>query len=452
MQYISAPCNGSTFFDARECSSCAYGTNRTELGIVTLASRQCDGTTFVLNECIDGASTVDESTCSQCNANCAPANFSRGQDGQYIAVLCQGPNSKDNTCEKCSGRCLSYEAHPPGQYISVFCTGLTQFDRSCEDCRTSCKPGEYIAGPRCNGETQRDTTWCEKCTPNPWPSMQVYPMFTRNPCTGDTAEDQVWEYCDLSCVEGEYISKECSKDNPIECTPCKTGCPAGFYMVGSCDGTTQYDSVQCVPCKDCAKGEYRKGLGECDGTTTYDTVQCQRCSAFCVAGEYAFGACTGKGGLDETVCKQCSVCERDFPEQYNSIYGACLGGNSTEDLVVCALNPSESSYLGDACPPKFVAHGKLDAIDTELQRMLYRSLSLSRESKSIVYDAIVPRIQNFYGGSPVVQNGDWMLISKTVRDMATGGGLGTNTRLEIFRVIVHSLYPWPPFLSRYPCC
>lgn len=433
-QYISSSCNGTTFFDARECSSCAYGTNRTEMGVVSLAKSSCEGTTFVLNECMDGTSTVDESMCSDCNANCAPANFSKGQDGQYISELCEGPDSKDNTCSKCSGRCLSYEAKPPGQYISVPCTGMTQFDRDCEDCRSLCKPGEYIAGPRCNGETQQDTTYCQKCTPNPWPELQRYPMFTQNPCTGATAEDQVWEYCDLSCMEGEYILKECTRESPIQCTACRTSCPAGFYLTGSCDGTTQYDAVQCVPCKDCARGEYRQGLDKCDGTTDHDTIECKRCSGSCREGYYAFGACTGKGSFDETACKECTVCERDFPEQYNSIYGACLGGNSTEDAVVCAQNPVDSSYLGDACPANYVAYGKLDAVDTELRRMLYGSLSLSNQSQSIVYDAIVPRIQLFSGGSPVVQNGDWMIVSKSVRDMASGRDLDTNTRVEKFKV------------------
>jgi len=159
-QFVSKPCSGATYMDARECSRCMYGKNRTGYP-PSLARKQCPLTTqFVLNECVDGVSTVDESTCSQCNENCASANYTAGSDGQYIYELCSSLVDRDNVCAKCSGRCLSYEANPPGQYIIGFCTGTTLFDRTCAACRLSCTPGTYIAGERCNGETNQDTTTC----------------------------------------------------------------------------------------------------------------------------------------------------------------------------------------------------------------------------------------------------------------------------------------------------
>ncbi len=264
-------------------------------------------------------------------------------------------------------------------------------------------------------------------------------MFTRNPCTGLTAQDQIWEYCELSCMEGEYISTDCSDTTPAECTACRTSCPAGFYMSGSCDGTTKYDSVQCIPCKECAQGEYRHGLDMCDGTTTEDTVECRACSTGCTEGQYAFALCSGKGGFDETSCKECTVCERDFPGQYNGIYGSC-NGTQKQDAVSCTLNSAQSSYVGDACPANYFSYGKLDAIDNELRRSIYGSLMLSKDEASVVYEAIVPRVQQNYGASHVLQNGDWMLVSKSVRSMLAGQELASNTRVEVFKVCLWFLW------------
>lgn len=435
LQYISTPCNGSTFSDSRLCSSCAYGTNRTRGSLLpTLATTSCPGVSFVINECTDGYDTADESACSSCNSNCEAANFSRGRNGQYIAELCSGQGSKDNTCARCSGRCASFATRAPGQYILGFCTGMTQFDRSCADCRLSCEPGEYIAGPRCNGESARDTTSCQRCTPDP-SEENSYPVFTRNPCTGTTTEDQVWEYCEISCMEGEYMSKVCSTTSAAECSPCRTACPDGYYMQGSCDGTTNYDSVQCIPCRDCSFGQYRHGLETCNGTAAQDTVECRRCSSGCTEGQYAFAICSGKGGFDETSCKECTVCERDFPGQYNSIYGSC-NGTQSQDVVSCLLNPPSSSYVGDACPANHVSYGKLDAIDTELRGSVYASLllPLSKNVVSVVYEAVVARVQQTYGASHVLQNGDWMIVSKSIRWMANGAELVSNTRAEVFKV------------------
>lgn len=144
-------------------------------------------------------------------------------------------------------------------------------------------------------------------------------------------------------------------------------------MQGSCDGTTKYDSVQCIRCRDCAPGEYR-GLGvlgavsnslsiPCNGSTSHDNVVCVPCGTRCSDGQYTFAVCSGSGFLDETSCKECSVCDRDYAGQYNGVYGSC-NGSQVEDAVVCSLSPRENSFLGDSCAPGFFAYGRLDAIDT----------------------------------------------------------------------------------------
>ena len=74
-------------------------------------------------------------------------------------------------------------------------------------------------------------------------------------------------------------------------------------MQGRCDGTTKYDAVQCVKCKDCSVGQYRTGVGACNGSTTYDPVGCAACRTSCLAGQYIFAQCTGTMPYDDTSCK-----------------------------------------------------------------------------------------------------------------------------------------------------
>jgi hypothetical protein len=217
-QYLSSRCNGSTFVDTGVCVSSRYGRN----GLAAL--QVCTYGTVVLNECLTGMDAVDESVCTACVSNCKPANYSAGEDGQYILDLCK-KSPWDNTCAKCSSQCQSHVGKPPGQYIIGFCTGLTQFDRKCADCRISCQPGEYIAGPSCTGETPVDTTYCTPCTPRPSDSH-----VTPNPCTGATRMDQKWEICSNLCPAGNYVSNECTETSYTDCQACKTSCPTGYYM------------------------------------------------------------------------------------------------------------------------------------------------------------------------------------------------------------------------------
>jgi hypothetical protein len=99
------------------------------------------------------------------------------------------------------------------------------------------------------------------------------------------------------------VSRECSETTPTECTACKSRCPVGHYLSGSCDGTSKYDTIQCLPCKSCAPGEFRGNLAACNGSTPYDTVQCTACRSNCSSGQYVFGLCSGLMSLDETSCK-----------------------------------------------------------------------------------------------------------------------------------------------------
>jgi hypothetical protein len=197
--------------------------------------------------------------------------------------------------------------------------------------------------------------------------------YTLNPCTGTTTDDQVWQKCDLACPAGQYVSRDCTPSNPTECSLCKERCPDGYYMQGSCDGTTKYDTVRCVKCKDCADGQYKISATPCNWSTTFDPVVCRDCSTSCRDGQYVFGACGGLADYDETSCKQCTVCDRDLPNQYNNIYGSC-NGMQKEDAVVCSLNVYDNAYLGNECPAGFFTQGSLNTIDNKFRRMAGETL------------------------------------------------------------------------------
>ena len=328
-EYLSRLCTGATFVDDKVCVACAYGSNGTAAtGRCTLAS------TFLVDECVSGRNTFDRSNCSACNNNCVPANYSAGIYGQYIAQFCSSlPNASDhgnNVCGNCDGPCQAFDASRPldrpGQYIASPCTGLTTSNRQCVDCRTSCPNADEFINGTCNGlSTNGDTSVCTKCKQQPSPYH-----YTLNACNGRTRSDQVWLSCNDRCSAGEYISQPCTNSSQTQCSACKVTCPAGHYKVGSCGGTTRYDSVQCIPCRQsCPAGQYRSGVEQCAfGNITIDPVVCKPCRSQCLEGEYIFGVCSGTGSFDETSCKQCTVCPRDKPSSYNSIYRSCNGSDS----------------------------------------------------------------------------------------------------------------------------
>jgi hypothetical protein len=132
--------------------------------------------------------------------------------------------------------------------------------------------------------------------------------------------------------------------------------------------------------------------------------------------------------------QECKLCQRDMPGQYNSIYRSC-NGTDKEDVIVCALNQQGSTFPGDACPEGHFAYGRLDAIDTELRRMDSASWPLPQSlSWSTVYNAVIQHVSRF---NPVLQDGGYMIVSKTVRNMATSTDIASNTRTEVFKGEVH---------------
>ena len=138
--------------------------------------------------------------------------------------------------------------------------------------------------------------------------------------------------------------------------------------------------------------------------------------------------------------QECTVCQRDRPAQYNSIYRAC-NGTDREDVVVCALNPPQNSYPGDECLPGYFAYGRLDAIDTELMRMEEESLNTTfaplMASGAVVgplhvmYDAVSHYVDRY---NPVLLDGGYFISSRAVVDMSNGAVVARNTRIESFHV------------------
>lgn len=252
--YISKPCNGSTFYDTRQCSLCKYN------------ATSCGAGSYTINLCTSGRDVQDTTKCSTCNQNCKPANFSSGYAGQFIFAACASGGDGNNQCANCISSCGA------GMFVSSACTGLTQTDTQCSPCRSRCASDEFIAGT-CGGISLVDATNCTKCTARP--STLHY---TKNPCDGTTRSDQTWLLSSAVCGRGQYIAADPTSTETIQCKDCKTTCPPGFYMQGTCQGNKYTDEVSCVACSSCPKGQYRQGLlSTCNGTNTIDTVQCVDC-------------------------------------------------------------------------------------------------------------------------------------------------------------------------------
>lgn len=174
-QYLSRICNGSTYFDMKDCTACSY------------TSTTCPAGTRVINECMSGLDQQDTTQCTSCNNNCQPADFSNGYAGQFIRFPCDS-SSSDNVCQNCLSSCGT------GSYVSAPCTGLNQMDTQCSTCRQRCADDEFIQG-FCSGITLNDTSKCVKCTPKP---AQKY--FTLNKCDGTTNSDQVSFFLLFLCI------------------------------------------------------------------------------------------------------------------------------------------------------------------------------------------------------------------------------------------------------------
>ena len=131
-EYMATPCDGGSFRDSKICTPCKYGANGTR------AAQLCPAGSFLVDECTSGRDPFDPTQCSNCSSNCRSANYSKGDNGQYIAKICSA-GEPANTCGNCDGPCAAFEsALNPGQYIAEFCYGQTTQNRQCVGCRTSC--------------------------------------------------------------------------------------------------------------------------------------------------------------------------------------------------------------------------------------------------------------------------------------------------------------------------
>jgi len=190
-------------------------------------------------------------------------------------------------------------------------------------------------------------------------------LFERVSCTcydGDKLEGHCTGTEGLSdasvctpCPEGSYCLRG------IE-YPCRSSCPAGQELKGSCPRGSSEDATQCEPCpegKFCADGEAKECLqtcedgeelrGACPAGSIRDGMNCRRvaagfwatngvamqCMASCSDGEVLTGSCPRGSALDQTKCEQCpsgSFCE---------------GGEARPCKVSC---PS-GQYLEGTCEP-----------------------------------------------------------------------------------------------------
>ncbi len=141
------------------------------------------------------------------------------------------------------------------------------------------------------------------------------------------------------------------------------------------------------------------------------------------------------------------VC-RDSPNQYNSIYKYC-NGSDRQDVVICALNPSVHSMVGDACPEGHFGVGMLTAIDNPLRESIARSFYGQQQQPgdyaalAIHFLGIVAFIDPLY---PSVRMQSKILVSMSVRE--PGNTLATvYARLMDFQVRLYCL--WPSYYSAH---
>jgi hypothetical protein len=99
---MATPCDGRNFSDFKNCTQCKYGLNATR------ARQQCPTGSFLVDECSTGRNPFDNAQCSSCSSICKGANYSIGENGQYIAEICKSGETQ-HTCGNCDGPCAPYE-------------------------------------------------------------------------------------------------------------------------------------------------------------------------------------------------------------------------------------------------------------------------------------------------------------------------------------------------------
>jgi hypothetical protein len=225
------------------------------------------------------------------------------------------------------------------------------------DCRpcSSCDAGKYMSGGGCaNGSASspldRICSPCATCLPGKQRLL--------NPCTtGRSLHDTVTcEDCP-SCNAGSYISLPCDgvSERQRQCLPCKQ-CPIGFWRRAPlcAQGISTQDDVQCLPCPNCSVGEFIRS--RCSGTSFSVTTDrtCASCpKPACRAGEYMSSPCTGSSALSsgDAVCRQCT---RGCPVGSYMLERVCASGNGTLDAaptscIPCRNECRENYFLLKGC-------------------------------------------------------------------------------------------------------
>ena len=333
--FIQGSCNGQQSYDITRCVPCTQcltgsyktqsctGATNVDVTCAPCAQTSC-ATGMVLVDACTGDRSFDNSTCLPkltCDYQCT--------FGSYIAKECNATlGNKSFACSACENDCGT------DKYKSGPCYGNTFFRLGCAPCTATCKNGEYLAG-RCTGTGYTDTSSCSKCTD----CAEGY--FRSKPCDGTTTYEPPCSPCVTKCASGEYIVGKCTQTTTTGCTLCSQICEAGMYLKtnshAACNGERTVDTVICELCRSCSRGFYRSKLNQCNGLTKDDPVECIPCRVTCAAGYYLSGECMGESATDTTACVPCTSCPSNPHSGYNSIVGVCLG-QSNADTIGCSYS------------------------------------------------------------------------------------------------------------------
>lgn len=243
---------------------------------------------YISSLCTPG--NINDFTCTHCSGNCAP--------GEFISEPCDGKTLHDRQCTPCRSTC------PSGQYISLNgCadgSAKSSTDPStCVVCNTC--PGAFSPDKECDGTLTQDVT-CVACPP---PTCTGPEEYVRGTCgTGEVVECVSCSWTG-GCPAGYTETQACTSTTDRVCVPtttCEDDCPAGFYQAEPCTDISipkvctacttcsagKYQATDCTPisdavCNDCrysCVNQPSAGLttdsvgGSCDGTSNYDTVEC----------------------------------------------------------------------------------------------------------------------------------------------------------------------------------
>ena len=118
---------------------------------------------------------------------------------------------------------------------------------------------------------------CKECTVF-WPGVNDCPSGKYEVrCT--TTADAYCAPCRTSCPAGYYLYTACSRTADLQCTPCNPGyyCPGTLDKYSCTSGETYqpyWYATACTACKSCPSGKYLSP--SC--TTTEDTGTCTVCN------------------------------------------------------------------------------------------------------------------------------------------------------------------------------